>query len=166
MIDVRRLAVPILALLVFAGCSPETDVTAAQTSQFAIQPENELERALVGMAREPSAQTEAAFEAAYLHATVYLVSTQEAVREQRRASSAEITYWKGPLTDGRHGIAVFTSPKRAAQVLYKDKEVPWIALSGRDTLRLADREPLVVNYGLEPVAVIEPDQARKLTARK
>jgi hypothetical protein len=147
--------------------APAGSALAAQTrpgSGF-IRPQNELEKHIDVLARRKTPAARRAFEECFLRSDLYLVTTPEGMWNARiKKSDGAIAVWQGPLSDGRHAVALFTSPERMAQSFYAEDEVPYVKMNGRDTLDLAIGGPLVVNYGLEPPVFIEPDRAKALKA--
>jgi len=135
------------------------------TEQPFLAPANDLEKAMVALARTPSKESERAFETVLLTSKVYLPTTREGVAKTK-ADPTQVTFLRLPIETGRpHAMVVFTSPARLRQSLHNETEWPWIALSGRQALATGAGYPIVVNYGLRPPVYIEPEQISRLLAQ-
>lgn len=161
----RRLILAGLALTP-AAFSASAALAARPAPTGPIKPSNELEKRLVALTRKRTAASLKAFQDCFLTAELYVVTTPGGMAAARRGMNdgSPVAIWRGPLLDGRHGVAVFTSLERMTQSFYEEDDVPYLTMKGRDTLDLAVGGPLVVNYGLRQTVFIEPDEAKSWQA--
>lgn len=161
----RRLVLAAIALT--PAVAGATGALAARPApKGLIKPRNELERRIDELAHRKTPAARKAFEECFLRSDLYLVTTPGGMETAMRGAKqgAAIAIWQGPLADGRHCVALFTSEARMRESFYEEDEVPYVTMSGRDTLDLAVGGPLVINYGLQPPVFIEPDQAKAMQA--
>ncbi|NEX95014.1 SseB family protein, partial [Caulobacter sp. 17J65-9] len=129
-----------------------------------IAPANELEQRLVAMARNPSEASERAFGELLLTSKVYLVTNKEGYAAAK-AGSTDVSFWTAPLRAGTDALALFTSEQRVREAMANDGEIYMLAMPGRSALELAGGVPIAVNYGLQPPAIVQPEQVALLLER-
>lgn len=136
------------------------NLTLAQERPY-IAAGNPLEESLLALARNPSSLTSQAFEDTFLTSKVYLITSKEG-QAAAQSGSASIPFWRASVGGDPGAMVVFTSEERVREALTNENEVYWMAMTGRDALRLARGLSVAVNPGLRPPAIIRPDKAESL----
>lgn len=126
-----------------------------------ITPDNELERSLIALAKDPSAQNVTAFERALIEGPIYVVTTREG-RAAAAAGGTQLPIWMAPMPDGSTLAVLFTSKRRVAEALHNTGEIYWVAVSGRAALEMVRGKQVMVNFGLQPPVSWPAEQAERL----
>lgn len=148
-----------------AGEQARQDATAYNETillgQPYITPENDLERSVVALARDPSPQNVAAFERALIEGPIYLVTTKEG-RAAAAAGGKTMPIWMAPMPDGSTVAVLFTSERRVAEALHNSEDIHWVAVTGRGALEMVRGKPVMVNFGLQPPVSWPAEQTERL----
>ncbi|MDQ0465508.1 hypothetical protein QO010_003297 [Caulobacter ginsengisoli] len=152
-------------LAVVGGCGPGAPpappterMVAKLDDRTFIKPANPLEQALVDAARRPgSLEAGQRLETALLTTKVYIPTTMgSALEGVIKPGPRDVQAWHVFLPDGRRALALYSSLDRLP--VLKGVAQGYIALSGRDALKMAADSPVALNWGVDPHVYWSPQQ--------
>lgn len=136
-----------------ATTTPQGDNTARQASALVrpIVPDNDLERTFLAAFSDESMRT--AFRRQFLESQVVLAL---------RSNAADSAPFERPLPNNQSATFIFTSAVRADSVM--GPAAPRRAMTGRQALERLRGKYIIVNYRLEPMLTLEPDDTAAMLA--
>jgi hypothetical protein len=151
----------LLVIIVFASScdkSPKSSAAYSDIPSGYINPENDLEKALVLSSLGRSGPGEG-FINALVHSRVYIRVPKESLTERGYIRDRSRISYLTLNVKGRDAMALYTSEKRLTQ---RFGSVPYIYMDGEVALELAKGLPIVVNSGLNPSAFIRSDEVENI----
>lgn len=130
--------------------------SAAEGRAF-IVPANDLERALVAFADNPTAGTQTAVASVLVTSIVYVKVEKSDLPGLAARTNEGMSVWSVQLADGGQAIALFTSKERLAQAFAHEPEIAYAGMDGVAALEMAKDSKVALNWGLDPHMLWGPD---------
>ena len=130
--------------------------SAAEGRAF-IVPANDLERALVTFADNPTPGTQTAVASALVTSVVYVKVEKSDLPGLAARTNEGMSVWSVQLADGGQAVALFTSKERLAQAFAHEPEIAYAGMEGVAALEMARDSQVALNWGVDPHMLWGPD---------